>query len=236
MAFKMTYDSRNRANIAKLAPNSEKAALKFYQYCIDNKVDILIYETIRSEATQRANVAKGVSQTMRSYHLVGQALDFVPIKNGQSQWAASAYKAAPIQKVIKYAKSIGFEWGGNWTSLVDMPHLQYNYKGYGTDKKLASTSTAKKSTAKASTSKAKYPLPSGVLDMGSKGTAVKQLQQALCAVYFYPDKSAKNKGVDGIYGKDTRDAVKRFQSVYVPHEVDGVYGKNTKKALEKLLK
>lgn len=41
--------------------------------------------------------------------------------------------SSDIKKFIVYAKSIGFEWGGDWTGFVDQPHLQFNYKGYGTD-------------------------------------------------------------------------------------------------------
>lgn len=48
-----------------------------------------------------------------------------------------------------------------------------------------------------------------------KGTAVKQIQEALAALYFYPEKGAKNNGIDGYYGVKTADAVKRFQSMQV---------------------
>ncbi|HEB2441177.1 peptidase M15 [Bacillus thuringiensis] len=69
---------------------------------------------------------------MRSYHLVGQALDFVPIQsNGTEDW--NGYNKEPWESAIRYAKQIGFEWGGDWKGFVDSPHLQYNYKGYGTD-------------------------------------------------------------------------------------------------------
>ena len=75
---------------------------------------------------------KGVSQTMKSYHLVGQALDFVPVDSkGNALW--NGYYAKDIQKAIKEAKRLGFEWGGDWKGFKDEPHLQYNYKGYGTD-------------------------------------------------------------------------------------------------------
>lgn len=37
------------------------------------------------------------------------------------------------KKAIKEAKRLGFEWGGDWKNFVDKPHLQYYYKGYGTD-------------------------------------------------------------------------------------------------------
>lgn len=131
MAWKPTYDSRNRDNIAKLADNTKAAALKWYDYLIANKIDLLIYETIRTEAQQRENVRKGASQTMRSYHLVGQALDFVPVKGKEALW--NGYGSADVKKAVSYAKKLGFEWGGDWTGFVDKPHLQYNYKGYGTD-------------------------------------------------------------------------------------------------------
>ena len=128
----MHYDSRNRENIAKLADNTKVLTLKWYEYCVKNNINILIYETIRTEEQQRQNVANGKSQTMKSYHLVGQALDFVPVNNkGQTLW--NGYEAADIKKAVAYAKSLGFEWGGDWKSFVDKPHLQYNYKGYGTD-------------------------------------------------------------------------------------------------------
>lgn len=127
----LTYQERNLANISKLADNTKIAALKWYDFLVKNNIDILIYDTIRTESQQKENVKKGVSKTMKSYHLVGQALDFVPVVDGRTDW--NAYKRADIQKAIAEAKRLGFEWGGDWTNFVDRPHLQYNHKGYGTD-------------------------------------------------------------------------------------------------------
>ncbi|WP_157418719.1 SH3 domain-containing protein [Bacillus cereus] len=128
----MKYHNRNVSNLNKLADNTKAAAFKWYQYCIDNGIEVLIYETIRTVEQQREYVRKGASQTMRSYHLVGQALDFVPIQsNGTEDW--NGYNKEPWASAIRYAKQIGFEWGGDWKGFVDSPHLQYNYKGYGTD-------------------------------------------------------------------------------------------------------
>ncbi|OUB30093.1 peptidase M15 [Bacillus thuringiensis serovar yunnanensis] len=128
----MKYHNRNVSNLNKLADNTKAAAFKWYQYCIDNGIEVLIYETFRTVEQQREYVRKGASQTMRSYHLVGQALDFVPIQsNGTEDW--NGYNKEPWASAIRYAKQIGFEWGGDWKGFVDSPHLQYNYKGYGTD-------------------------------------------------------------------------------------------------------
>ncbi|MGG0492184.1 hypothetical protein ABEY62_04185 [Priestia megaterium] len=41
---------------------------------------------------------------------------------------------------------------------------------------------------------------------------------------------------NGIYGNKTKDAVTRFQEVYLPYEIDDIYGPNTKKKLQAVLK
>lgn len=155
--FVMTYDVRNRTNLGNLADNTKAAALKWYQYCIDNQIDVLIYETIRTEEQQRQNVASGASKTMKSYHLVGQALDFVKANSDKTvDW--NGYGGSGIKKAIAEAKRLGFEWGGDWKDFVDKPHLQYNYKGYGAD---AFDSTATTSTTSTATTEPTQAVTSG---------------------------------------------------------------------------
>lgn len=125
------YHERNLKNIEKLADHTKEAAMKWHNYLVENDIDILIYETIRIEAQQKENVRKGVSQTIKSYHLVGQALDFVPVDGARTDW--NGYMKPDIQKAVKEAKRLGFEWGGDWKKFIDRPHLQFNHKGYGTD-------------------------------------------------------------------------------------------------------
>ncbi|MCG8395594.1 N-acetylmuramoyl-L-alanine amidase [Bacillus atrophaeus] len=75
-----------------------------------------------------------------------------------------------------------------------------------------------------------YPLPDGILQLTTpytSGEKVYQVQNALAALYFYPDKGAVNNGIDGIYGPKTANAVSRFQSVN-GLTVDGIYGPATK--------
>lgn len=67
-------------------------------------------------------------------------------------------------------------------------------------------------------------LPTGVFKQGSKGKAVKQIQDALNKLSF------KCGVADGIWGAKTTDALKRFQSVYC-NPVDGIYGAKTKQAM-----
>lgn len=130
----LTYEKRNLATIDTLAPNTRAAALKLHDYAVKNNIDILIYEGIRTLEQQKQNVARGASQTLKSYHIVGQAIDFVPVKNAKAVW--DGYGSADVLKFVAEAKRLGFEWGGDWKDFVDKPHLQFNYKGYGTDKVL----------------------------------------------------------------------------------------------------
>ncbi|MEI4789836.1 N-acetylmuramoyl-L-alanine amidase [Bacillus sp. FJAT-53060] len=94
----------------------------------------------------------------------------------------------------------------------------------GTATKPAKTSTPKKLT-----------VPTGIIRQGARGTAVTQLQSALAAVYFYPNKGAKNNGIDGIYGPKTANAVKRFQLMH-GLSADGIYGPKTRAKLVAALK
>ncbi|EAE3707055.1 M15 family metallopeptidase [Listeria monocytogenes] len=125
------YYSRSLANVNKLADNTKAAARKLLDWSENNGIEVLIYETIRTKEQQSANVASGASQTMRSYHLVGQALDFVMAKGKTVNWGG--YRSANAKKFIAKAKALGFTWGGDWDGFVDNPHLQFEYKGYGTD-------------------------------------------------------------------------------------------------------
>ncbi|EKZ3712570.1 M15 family metallopeptidase [Listeria monocytogenes] len=145
------YYSRSLANVNKLADNTKAAARKLLDWSESNGIEVLIYETIRTKEQQVANVNSGASQTMRSYHLVGQALDFVMAKGKTVDWGA--YRSDKGKKFVAKAKSLGFEWGGDWSGFVDNPHLQFNYKGYGTDTfgKGASTSNSSKPSANANT-------------------------------------------------------------------------------------
>lgn len=86
--------------------------------------------------------------------------------------------------------------------------------------------------------KSSFRLPAGIFKITSpltRGEAVKQIQTALAALHYYPDKNAKNFGIDGAYGAKTANAVKRFQSMY-GLTADGIYGPKTLAKLEKLLR
>ncbi|WP_424162190.1 N-acetylmuramoyl-L-alanine amidase [Bacillus amyloliquefaciens] len=86
--------------------------------------------------------------------------------------------------------------------------------------------------------KSSFPLPSGIFKVTSpltRGESVKEIQTALSALHYYPDKSAKNFGIDSVYGAKTADAVRRFQLMN-GLKADGSYGPKTKAKIQRLLK
>lgn len=93
-------------------------------------VDFTVVEGVRSVAQQRENVAKGVSQTMASYHLpqadgLGHAVDLAPLIGGAIPW--NDWKVfANLAGVIKACAAelgVPVEWGGDW-KMRDGPHFQ----------------------------------------------------------------------------------------------------------------
>nr|WP_144472038.1 peptidoglycan-binding protein [Bacillus pumilus] len=191
----------------------------------------------------------------QSNHNYGLAIDYVLLSEDgkKALWTVNE----KWRRVAQIGKSLGFSWGGDWKSFKDYPHLEMmggmtlsqlqagkrpvlvSLLSNKVSAKPIKTTPVKSSPSK-STSKPKttYNLPSGVLKVTkplTKGSAVKAVQQALAAVYYYPDKGVKNNGVDGYYGPKTADAVKRFQLMngLTP---DGIYGPKTKAKLVKLLK
>lgn len=95
-------------------------------------VDFTVVEGLRTIEKQRENVAKGVSQTMNSKHLLqkdgfGHAVDLYPYYDGKVQVQAPWSKFADIANAMKAAALVlGFKitWGGDWKSLKDGPHYQ----------------------------------------------------------------------------------------------------------------
>jgi len=60
-------------------------------YCTGKGVDFIVFDGMRTEAEQRKNIARGVSKTMNSYHLIqpdglAYAVDLVPYVDGAARW------------------------------------------------------------------------------------------------------------------------------------------------------
>ncbi|MCY8276500.1 N-acetylmuramoyl-L-alanine amidase [Bacillus inaquosorum] len=153
-----------------------------------------------------------------------------------SKTSSSASKAAGSTYTVKKGdtlSAIAKEHGVSVTNLQSWNNIKDPNKiTVGQKLKLEGSST------KSSNKKTSYALPSGIYKVTSpmrKGDDVRLIQKALAALYFYPDKGAKNNGIDGVYGPKTANAVKRFQSVS-GLTADGIYGPKTKAKIEEKLK
>lgn len=145
----------------------------------------------------------------QSNHTKGIAVDFCLTneKGTAAYWTVNA----DWKRVAAIAKSMGFEWGGDWKSFKDNPHLEYTGKITPDETKVDSVIVTTPS----------------VLKKGSQGAAVKSLQQALISKGFKLPKF----GADGHYGNETVTAVKELQKA-VGITVDGIYGPVTAKKLD----
>jgi peptidoglycan LD-endopeptidase CwlK len=87
-----------------------------------------LYEKGRSAAGSIVTYAKGGE----SYHNFGLAIDFaIKTPSGDVIWDmnydGNQNGKADWSEVVDLAKTLGFEWGGDWTQFKDYPHLQMNF-------------------------------------------------------------------------------------------------------------
>jgi len=137
--------------------------------------------------------------------------------------------------VVDYLNAKGQDSSFSNRKKLASKHGISNYKGTASQNtellnKLQSGSSGSSSKSSSSSSSS-YRNISGnwtgqTLVKGVKGKPVRQLQTKLANNNppFYPNKSAKNNGIDEYFGDDTEDATRRFQSYY-GLTVDGKAGK-----------
>lgn len=87
--------------------------------------DFGITEGIRTLKRQKELVAQGKSKTLKSYHLVGKAVDIKIYVNGEITWDFKYYKEV-ANHIKEVAKKLGYviTWGGDWKTFKDGPHFQ----------------------------------------------------------------------------------------------------------------
>lgn len=80
------------------------------------KVDFGVICGLRTEAEQRALVARGASQTMKSKHLEGNAVDLMAYVGSRASWELSLYDEI-ADAMAESALSLGVKmrWGAAWS-------------------------------------------------------------------------------------------------------------------------
>lgn len=123
------------ATSLKRLENVEPALVDIIKEAISRTMlNVQISEGARSLAQQKKNLAKGVSQTIKSKHLdpdgsgpkKARAVDIAIITaDGKYDAALKNYRVfADIVKKVAKEKGIKIKWGGDWKTLVDGPHFE----------------------------------------------------------------------------------------------------------------
>lgn len=80
------------------------------------KIDFGVIEGVRTVAQQKALVESGASQTMKSKHLEGRAVDLMAYVNGRGCWELNVYDdIADAMKRAAIEIDVAVRWGAAWT-------------------------------------------------------------------------------------------------------------------------
>jgi len=126
-----TWDSHTNNRIAGIHPSVQPFA-----YAFINKIQAELGKTVRvssglrTYAEQDELYERGRSNNQGrvtnarggySYHNFGLAIDIVEIDGRTAVWDG------PWEEFGRIGKSLGWEWGGDWSSFVDKPHFQMTF-------------------------------------------------------------------------------------------------------------
>ena len=127
----MNYEERSYKVFDGLQADFKEKVIRWYEECKEEGLKILVYCGYRSNEDQEKLYKQGRSvkgkkvtnaKAGQSFHNYGRAIDFVPIKNGESSWDDTA-------SYLK-AQRIGKEFGLRPISW-ELPHLEdSNFKNW----------------------------------------------------------------------------------------------------------
>ncbi|MGE7600994.1 peptidoglycan-binding protein [Peribacillus sp. NPDC097675] len=203
----------------------KESILEVIKLAYDEKIYVLITSGYRSFAEQNKLFAQGRTDKSKpivtnarageSLHNYGLALDYVIVSDDgrRAIWTVNN----KWKRVAAIAKSLGFAWGGDFSSFLDYPHLQMTggltIKDLQNGKRPNLVSKVKKTPKDT-------PFPGTIYKVKSplmNGNNIKKIQQKL---------GMPTKDIDGLYGAKTEKAVIAFQKKN-GLQADGVVGKNT---------
>lgn len=145
----------------------------------------------------------------QSIHNFGLAIDYVLVNEDDTNVSWTVNKQ--WRRVGAIGKQLGFQWGGDWTSFRDYPHLDLQ-RGMS----LANLRAGRLPSLPSVPSRS-------YLGQGDTGADVTAMQAALVKSGFTTD-------VDGTFGQGTESALRAFQAAN-GLTVDGLYGASSKRLL-----
>lgn len=114
----------NSRKISDLHPYVARLCNRLIELCKNEGITIIVTSTLRDAEYQRylyERVPGSTNTPLVGPHAFGLAFDVVPVVSGKAIWNNHEF----WDKIGALGKSLGFEWGGDWKSIVDKPHFQY---------------------------------------------------------------------------------------------------------------
>jgi peptidoglycan L-alanyl-D-glutamate endopeptidase CwlK len=120
MGFNLGQRSRDRLK------GVDDRLVKVVERAIElTEIDFTVLEGLRTPERQKQLVNEGFSQTLKSKHLTGHAVDLGALVNGKITWEKEPYyKIADAMKKAAQELNIKVRWGGDFKSFFDAPHWE----------------------------------------------------------------------------------------------------------------
>lgn len=120
MTFKLSQKSKDRLN------GVDERLVRVVNRAIElTEIDFAVSEGLRSPERQIELVNKGFSQTLKSKHLTGHAVDLAAFVDGKISWEKPFYyKIADAMKKAAEEQQVAIRWGGDFKSFFDGPHFE----------------------------------------------------------------------------------------------------------------
>ena len=120
--------TRSLARLQGVHPDLERVVKLAIQL---TPVDFAVLEGLRTQERQAKLFDAGASQTLRSRHLTGHAVDLGAWVDNRVAWDWGLYyRIADAVKAAAEELEIPIEWGGDWRSFKDGPHWQLPWGEY----------------------------------------------------------------------------------------------------------
>ena len=111
MAYKLS--TRSQGNLIGVDPELTLVVFLAIKY---TKIDFGVIEGVRTKERQRALVESGASQTMKSKHLEGRAVDLMAYVGSRGCWELNVYDdIADAMKRAAIEINVAVRWGAAWT-------------------------------------------------------------------------------------------------------------------------
>ena len=111
MTYKLSTKSQER--LIGVEPELKEIV---YEAIKVTKVDFGVIEGLRTEEKQKQLVESGASQTMKSKHLEGRAVDLMAYIGGRGSWELNVYdEIADAMKEAAVKVEVAVRWGAAWT-------------------------------------------------------------------------------------------------------------------------